>query len=168
VPLESLSFFTILCGIKVRIRHLVNDNVVYHSHATAVPLCEISAGKNAERTFARWSRNVAKGRISLFSGRALERPESSRKRTFPVSALAAAALVELVCSFLQDILQIFIKLPSNNIDSFVAKLSEGRNRPIVFKCNPELGTVQEQDPNRLRSYVESSATRSAGYQYHIE
>jgi hypothetical protein len=58
-----------------------------------------------------------------------------------------AALVELVRGLLQDILQIFVELPSNDIDSFIAKMSEGRNRPIVFKCNAILGTFQKQDPN---------------------
>jgi len=58
-----------------------------------------------------------------------------------------AALVELVRGLLQDILQILVELPSNDIDSFIAKLSEGRNRSIVFKCNAILGTFQKQDPN---------------------
>jgi hypothetical protein len=65
----------------------------------------------------------------------------------PSRHLLGAALVERVRGFLQDILQIFVKFPSNNIDSFVAKLPEGRNRPIVFKCNAALGTFQKQDPN---------------------
>jgi hypothetical protein len=43
----------------------------------------------------------------------------------PSLHLLGAALVELVRGFLQDILQIFVEFPSNNIDSFVAKLSEG-------------------------------------------
>ena len=61
--------------------------------------------------------------------------------------LLGGALVERARGFLQDILQIFVEFPSNNIDSFVAELSEGRNRPIVFKCNASLGTFQKQDPN---------------------
>jgi hypothetical protein len=70
-----------------------------------------------------------------------------------VSSVCSAARSEDAaepCAFdrgLQDFLQIFVEFPSNNIDSFVAKLSEGRNRPIVFKCNATLGTFQKQDPN---------------------
>ena len=37
---------------RAPLENLAHANVVYHSHATAVPLCEISAGKNTERTFA--------------------------------------------------------------------------------------------------------------------
>jgi hypothetical protein len=61
---------------------LVNDNVLYHSHATTIPTCEIRASKNAERTFPRWSRNVAKGRIAPLQRPPRERPEFGRKPSF--------------------------------------------------------------------------------------
>jgi len=49
--------------------------------------------------------------------------------------------------FPQDIPQIFVKLPGNDIDFVVTKLAEGRNRPIILEGNFTLGTFPEQDAN---------------------
>ena len=75
------------------------------------------------------------------------RDSVGRLRALAKADLLGPALVELVRGFLQDILQIFVEFTSNAIDSLVAKLSEGRSRPIVFKRNATLRTFQKQDPN---------------------
>jgi hypothetical protein len=67
---------------------------------------------------------------------------------WPIAVKTLSPQPKLTHGFLQDVLQSFVELPSNNIDSLVTKLSEGRNRPIVLECNFALGTLPKQDPNR--------------------
>jgi hypothetical protein len=103
------------------------------------------AGVDVKRTWQSGALGVAIGLIPLSSGQ--RRNAQSPCESGPSPYLLGAALVERVRGFLQDIFQIFVQLPSNDVDSFIAKLSEGRNRPIVFKSDAILGTFQKQDPN---------------------
>jgi hypothetical protein len=62
---------------------------------------------------------------------------------------------------LQEIFQIFVELPSDDIDSFVTELSEGRSWPIVLKRNFALGTFPKQDSNGC---VKASRYLMSGHQ----